>query len=88
MRANITLIRALHFPRACLPLAYVLVELQQLLLSMLVLFAIVLGTGEPLTWYWLLLVHGVPVETGCDIGSVMRKVQPGPNISEAPSPRR
>ena len=55
MRANITLIRALHFPRACLPLAYVLVEFQQLLLSMVVLFAIVLGTGEPLTWYWLLL---------------------------------
>src|SRR5579859_3382773 len=40
MRANMTLIRALHFPRACLPLAYVLVELQQLLLSMVVLFAI------------------------------------------------
>jgi teichoic acid transport system permease protein len=56
MRANMTLIRALHFPRACLPLAYVLVELQQLLLSMVVLFAIVLGTGEPLTWYWLLLL--------------------------------
>jgi teichoic acid transport system permease protein len=37
MRANMTLIRALHFPRACLPLAYVLVEFQQLLLSMLVL---------------------------------------------------
>src|SRR6476659_8028862 len=31
MRSNITLIRALHFPRACLPLAYVLVEFQQLL---------------------------------------------------------
>jgi teichoic acid transport system permease protein len=29
IRANITLIRALHFPRACLPLAYVLVEFQQ-----------------------------------------------------------
>jgi teichoic acid transport system permease protein len=37
MRANMTLIRALHFPRACLPFAYVLVEFQQLLLSMLVL---------------------------------------------------
>src|SRR6476646_4037480 len=31
MRVNITLIRTLHFPRACLPLAYVLVEFQQLL---------------------------------------------------------
>src|SRR5271169_3171611 len=38
MRANLSLIRALHFPRACLPLAYVLVEFQQLLLSLLVLF--------------------------------------------------
>jgi ABC-type polysaccharide/polyol phosphate export permease len=47
MRANITLIRALHFPRACLPLAYVLVEFQQLLLSMVVLFAIRLGSGWP-----------------------------------------
>src|ERR1051326_2279376 len=28
MRSNITLIRALYFPRACLPLAYVMVELQ------------------------------------------------------------
>src|SRR5215831_20798860 len=27
IRSNITLIRALHFPRACLPLAYVMVEL-------------------------------------------------------------
>jgi teichoic acid transport system permease protein len=31
MRANIALIRALHFPRACLPLAYVMVEFQQLM---------------------------------------------------------
>ena len=46
MRANMTLIRALHFPRACLPLAYVLVEFQQLLLSMLVLFAIVLAPAS------------------------------------------
>ena len=43
MRANIALIRALHFPRACLPLAYVLVEFQQLLLSMIVMFTIVLA---------------------------------------------
>jgi len=56
MRANITLIRALYFPRACLPLAYVMVEFQQLLVSLLVVFPIVLVDGEPLTWYWLYLV--------------------------------
>src|SRR5260370_10713046 len=61
IRANITLIRALHFPRACLPLAYVIVEFQQLLLSMVVLVAIVLCTGEPPTWYLLLLFPALPM---------------------------
>src|SRR5690242_15639030 len=71
IRANITLIRALHFPRACLPLAYVLVEFQQLLLSMLVLFAIVLGTGEPLTWYWLLLVPTLVLQATFNVGAAL-----------------
>ena len=71
MRANIALIRALYFPRACLPLAYVLVELQQLLLSMLVMFAIVLGTGEPLTWYWLLLVPTLVLQATFNIGAAL-----------------
>ena len=71
MRANITLIRALHFPRACLPLAYVLVEFQQLLLSMLVLFTIVLGTGEPLTWYWLLLVPTLVLQATFNVGAAL-----------------
>ena len=48
IRSNITLIRALHFPRACLPLAYVLVEFQQLLLSMVVLFAAAVGQERAL----------------------------------------
>ena len=71
MRANIALIRALHFPRACLPLAYVMVEFQQLLLSMLVLFAIVLGTGEPLTWYWLFLVPALILQATFNMGAAL-----------------
>ena len=71
MRANLALIRALHFPRACLPLAYVLVEFQQLLLSMLVLFAIVLGTGEPLTWYWLFLVPVLVLQATFNMGAAL-----------------
>jgi teichoic acid transport system permease protein len=71
MRANIALIRALHFPRACLPLAYVLVEFQQLLLSLLVLFAIVLGTGEPLTWYWLLLAPVMVLQATFNMGAAL-----------------
>jgi len=71
MRANIALIRALYFPRACLPLAYVLVEFQQLVLSMVVLFAIVLGTGEPLTWYWLLLVPTLVLQATFNVGAAL-----------------
>jgi teichoic acid transport system permease protein len=71
MRGNIALIRALHFPRACLPLAYVLVEFQQLLLSMVVMFAIVLGTGEPLTWYWLLLVPTLMLQSMFNMGAAL-----------------
>src|SRR5580704_5262851 len=71
MRANIALIRALHFPRACLPLAYVLVEFQQLLASMVVLFAIVLSTGQPLTWYWLFLVPAMVMQATFNMGAAL-----------------
>jgi teichoic acid transport system permease protein len=71
MRANIALIRALYFPRACLPLAYVLVEFQQLLVSLLVMFAIVLGTGEPLSWYWLLLAPTLVLQAMFNMGAAL-----------------
>ncbi len=71
MRANIALIRALHFPRACLPLAYVMVEFQQLLLSMLVMFAIVLGDGEPPTFYWLYLVPALVLQATFNMGAAL-----------------
>ena len=71
MRANIALIRALHFPRACLPLAYVLVEFQQLMISLVVLFTIVLSTGEPLTWYWLFLVPTLALQATFNVGAAL-----------------
>jgi teichoic acid transport system permease protein len=71
MRANIALIRALYFPRACLPLAYVLVEFQQLLVSLVVVFGIVLGTGEPLTWYWLLAVPVLLLQGMFNVGAAL-----------------
>src|SRR5271155_2675789 len=71
MRANIALIRALHFPRACLPLAYVMVELEQLLLSMVVMFAIVLGDGERLSWYWFLLLPVLFLQATFNMGAAL-----------------
>ena len=53
---NLHLIRALHFPRACLPIAFTVIQLQQLLFSMGVLGVIILVTGEPVTPRWLLVV--------------------------------
>ena len=53
---NLGLIRALHFPRASLPIAIVLVELRNMIASMAVLIAIVLITHEPITVEWLFIV--------------------------------
>jgi teichoic acid transport system permease protein len=53
---NLGLIRALHFPRAALPLSIVLIELRNMIASMLVLITIMLATGEPITLQWLLIV--------------------------------
>ncbi len=62
------LIRALYFPRACLPLGYIVIELQQMLISMTVLIVIVLATGEPLTWYWPLVVPAIALQTLFNVG--------------------
>jgi len=53
---SLGLIRALHFPRACLPLALTLVQFQNLIASIVVLAGIVLVSGEPLSLRWLLLL--------------------------------
>jgi teichoic acid transport system permease protein len=68
MRENLPLIRALPFPRGCLPLGYVIIELQQLMLSFTVLFAIILAYGEPLTWYWLLTPLVLALQTLFNVG--------------------
>ncbi|SCE47638.1 teichoic acid transport system permease protein [Streptomyces sp. DvalAA-14] len=53
---NLGLIRALHFPRASMPIALTLMQLQQLLMSMFVLFTIVLMTGETPDMSWFLVI--------------------------------
>ncbi|WP_214417089.1 ABC transporter permease [Sphaerisporangium fuscum] len=65
---NLSLIRALHFPRAALPLAYTIQEFQQLAVSMGVLFVIVLVTHEPLTWLWLLIPFALLLQTVFNVG--------------------
>ncbi|MEU7921012.1 ABC transporter permease [Micromonospora zamorensis] len=69
--SNLGLIRALHFPRASLPLSTTLTQFQQLLASMVVLIGIVLVTGEPLTWEWLLLVPALLLQAVFNAGVVL-----------------
>jgi teichoic acid transport system permease protein len=65
---SLPLIRALQFPRASLPLAYVIIELQQMLLSLGVLVVIVLVAGEPLTVYWPLAIPALLLQTMFNVG--------------------
>ncbi|MFI9645411.1 ABC transporter permease [Streptomyces sp. NPDC052040] len=53
---NLGLVRALHFPRASLPVSFALQQLQQLLFSMVVLFAVAVGFGSYPRMSWLLIV--------------------------------
>lgn len=68
---HVSLVRAMHFPRASLPLALTLVQLQQLLAALAVLAAIVLVTGEPITWSWLLVLPVIALQTVFSAGLAM-----------------
>ncbi|MBW1601985.1 ABC transporter permease [Streptomyces sp. JJ66] len=54
--SNQGLVRALHFPRASLPLAFVLQQLQQLLYSMVVMLVVLLAFGQRPGLSWLLVI--------------------------------
>ncbi|MFJ6197828.1 ABC transporter permease [Micromonospora sp. NPDC092111] len=79
---NLGLIRALHFPRACLPLAATLTQFQQLLASMIVLVGIVLATGEPLTLGWLMLAPALLLQAAFNAGIVMVVARMGSKASD------
>ncbi|TMQ92536.1 ABC transporter permease [Actinomadura soli] len=68
---NLSLIRALHFPRATLPLAIAVVELQQLLMALVVLFAIIFAFGEQPTLQMLLFVPVVMLQLMFNVGISM-----------------
>ncbi|MFJ9250385.1 ABC transporter permease [Streptomyces sp. NPDC101776] len=53
---NLGLVRALHFPRAALPISFALQQLQQLLFSMAALVVILLCFGVPISFSWLMAI--------------------------------
>jgi teichoic acid transport system permease protein len=65
---NRNLIRAIHFPRAVLPLAVIVQEVQQQVVSIGILLVIVLLTGEPITWLWLGIIPVLALQTVFNAG--------------------
>ncbi|MER7399927.1 ABC transporter permease [Streptomyces sp. NPDC000151] len=68
---NLGLVRALHFPRACLPISFCLMQLKQLMFSMGVLVVILLAFGQLPGWSWLLAVPALCLQFVFNTGLAM-----------------
>ncbi len=68
---NIGLIRALHFPRAALPISVMITQFQQLLFSMFALMIIVVASGVPITFLWLLAIPILILQSIFNVGLAM-----------------
>ncbi|OKJ08349.1 ABC transporter [Kitasatospora sp. CB01950] len=79
---NLGLIRALHFPRAALPIAFTVIQLQQLLISMVVLVAIVLANDIKPAMTWLLIVPALVLQSLFNTGLAMVMARVGAKTSD------
>ncbi|SOD62413.1 teichoic acid transport system permease protein [Streptomyces zhaozhouensis] len=68
---NLGLVRALHFPRASLPISFSLQQLQQLLYSMVVLVIIVVCFGHLPGWSWFLVIPVLALQLLFNVGLAM-----------------
>jgi teichoic acid transport system permease protein len=68
---NLGLVRALHFPRAALPVSFALQQLQQLLFSMCALVVILLAFGVPVSASWLLVLPALTLQFCFNAGVAM-----------------
>lgn len=62
--SNLNLVRALHFPRAVLPLSVALTELIAALPAFALLLVVMVLTGETPSVRWILLVPAILLQTG------------------------
>jgi teichoic acid transport system permease protein len=82
---NLGLVRALHFPRAALPISFALQQLQQLLFSMAALVVILLCFGVPLAASWLLAIPALLLQSTFNAGVSMIMARMGaktPDIAQ------
>ncbi|WP_406398236.1 ABC transporter permease [Streptomyces sp. NBC_00879] len=74
---NLGLVRALHFPRAALPISFALQQLQQLMFSMIVLFIIAAAFGSYPSLSWLLIVPALGLQFVFNIGIALMMARLG-----------
>ncbi|SDZ38049.1 teichoic acid transport system permease protein [Micromonospora pattaloongensis] len=79
---NLGLIRALHFPRGCLPIAVTLTQFQHLISAMVVLVGIVLVSGEPLTFEWLLVLPALLLQSIFNAGLALAMARLGAKMTD------
>ena len=82
---NLGLVRALHFPRAALPVSFALQQLQQLLFSMAALVVILLFFGIPVAASWILVVPALLLQSVLNTGIAMVMARMGastPDIAQ------
>ncbi|MGW2101929.1 ABC transporter permease [Streptomyces olivaceoviridis] len=82
---NLGLVRALHFPRAALPISFCLQQLQQLLFSMAALVVILLCFGVPVSVSWVLAVPALVLQFTFNAGVSMIMARMGaktPDIAQ------
>ncbi|MFJ6620483.1 ABC transporter permease [Kitasatospora sp. NPDC091335] len=79
---NLGLIRALHFPRASLPIAFTVIQLQQLMISMVVLVVTVLAAGVAPGRTWLLIIPALLLQTLFNTGVSLVMARIGAKTSD------
>ncbi|MFJ3820488.1 ABC transporter permease [Streptomyces nodosus] len=82
---NLGLVRALHFPRAALPISFCLQQLQQLLFSMAALLVILLCFGVPVSLSWVLAIPALVLQFMFNAGMAMIMARMGaktPDIAQ------
>lgn len=79
---NLGLIRALQFPRACLPIAVTLTQFSNMVASIAVLAGIVLVTGEPINVEWLVVVPALVLQSVFNAGVAMLMARLGAKLAD------
>lgn len=76
------LVRALHFPRAALPIAMTMTHLQGLGVAIIVLAGIVVATGDPVSPSWLFLIPALALQTMFNFGLALFVARLGVKIPD------